>query len=124
MFAALAFDRPPLGYQDLPGGVVSWVQDAGGYAAFALCLWLLVRFLRRRPAAADRPWPGPVRMLFLAALAGTALAYGTFFASKLPDALRALRGADTGPEAAAPTGPTRLEVWSMTAGGAFALLAV
>src|SRR5258707_13400647 len=44
MFAAgLYLERDPLKLSDLPAGLLTWVQDAGGFAAAALLLWLLFR---------------------------------------------------------------------------------
>src|SRR5437764_685047 len=40
MFAALFFERDPLLFRDLPAGVMSWLQDAGGFAMAGLVLCL------------------------------------------------------------------------------------
>jgi hypothetical protein len=52
MFSALTFDsgREPLRTSDLLPAMLGWVQNMGGWAAFALVLWLLVGYVRMRPA--------------------------------------------------------------------------
>ena len=41
MFAVMTFERDPMQFQDIPAGLVSWVQTAGGWAAFGVFVWLL-----------------------------------------------------------------------------------
>lgn len=42
MFAALSIEHDPVRLSDLPTGLIIWIQDAGGIAAFALVLWWLL----------------------------------------------------------------------------------
>jgi hypothetical protein len=78
MFGVLFFERDPLGMQDLPGGILSWVQDAGGFAAAGLVLWLLLGLPRWR--AVDRARvPAWKSTLFLIAAAGAGVAYLLYF---------------------------------------------
>ena len=53
MFAALSLEREPLQLQDVPALVVSWFQDWGGFAAFALVIW--AHRLCHPPPAAGQP---------------------------------------------------------------------
>jgi hypothetical protein len=55
---ALVIERDPLKLADLPAGVQGWVQDAGGFAALGLAIWLLVTLLRggKSSAADERSW--------------------------------------------------------------------
>ncbi|MFQ3649658.1 MAG: ABC transporter permease [Gemmataceae bacterium] len=46
MFAALAIERDPLGWGDIPTGFVMWVQDVGGFALAAILLYLLMGVTR------------------------------------------------------------------------------
>jgi ABC-type transport system involved in multi-copper enzyme maturation permease subunit len=48
MFAALIFDTDPLQYQDIPSGLLTWIQVFGGFAAFLVLLWLAVGLPRMR----------------------------------------------------------------------------
>jgi ABC-type transport system involved in multi-copper enzyme maturation permease subunit len=63
MFAALVFERDPLGYHDVGGLVLSWVQDAGGFAAAGIALWLVFGLPRMRPADRARV-PGWQSVIF------------------------------------------------------------
>src|SRR4051812_10134265 len=79
MFGALFFDRDPLRMQDLPAGVTSWLQDAGGFAAVGLVLWLLLGLPRWRAGGRARI-PGWQSGLFMAATALAGVSYLIFFA--------------------------------------------
>src|SRR5438552_2731010 len=54
MFAVLYFERDPLRLQDVPAGLVYWVQAVGGFAMVGLLLWLALGWTRLRPADRDR----------------------------------------------------------------------
>jgi ABC-type transport system involved in multi-copper enzyme maturation permease subunit len=118
MFAAFVSERDPLRAQDLPAGLMIWVQVAGGFAMFGLLLWLLLGLTRWR--AADRArvpaWQTNLFLLFTA-LAGL---------SYIGCGMMALMPAST--ETGEPTlgtgarpGPLAM---LLTVAGAFALLAV
>jgi hypothetical protein len=49
MLAAIEFDQDPISYADLPRLLTSWVQDAGGFAAVALGLWIMSNLFRPIP---------------------------------------------------------------------------
>src|SRR5579884_4196736 len=59
MFAALAIERDPLSYADLPAGIITFLQAGGGFAAFGLAIWVLAHLLRRLTVPAGRR-PTPV----------------------------------------------------------------
>jgi hypothetical protein len=58
MFAVMTFDQDPSRLHNFWGGLLSWIQSAGGWAAFGVFVWLLVVYTRMR--AVDRarivPW--------------------------------------------------------------------
>src|SRR5262249_50574405 len=72
LLAVMVHERPPLKMEDLPGMIVSWLQDAGGYAAVGLAIWLVAYVLQRRgyvgeqqPIADVKPWPRWFKWLFI-----------------------------------------------------------
>lgn len=71
---AMVFEKDPLQVQDIPGGIVSWVQNAGGWAAFGVFLWLLLGYTRMRNVdrARIRPWQ---KTLFVAGAVVAAVGY-------------------------------------------------
>jgi hypothetical protein len=74
MFAVMAFDRDPLRIQDVPAELITWIQIAGGWAAFGVFIWLLAVYTRMR--AEDRariaPWK---KWVFLPSVAIALIAY-------------------------------------------------
>jgi hypothetical protein len=50
MFSALVIEREPLRSEDVLPGIISWLQDMGGWAAFGLALWLLIGYTRMKSA--------------------------------------------------------------------------
>jgi hypothetical protein len=76
---AIVIEREELRYADALPGLLSWVQDVGGFAAIGFLLWLVFGFPRWRPADRARVpgWAGTT-MLVSAVLAG--LGYAAFFA--------------------------------------------
>src|SRR5260370_39216037 len=96
MFATgLYIERDPLKLGDIPAGVLSWVQDAGGFAAAALLLWLLCRLVApgqrgsgylpwSAPPPGEEPPPGWASALFSFCLFGAALGYLVAGAIHLP----------------------------------------
>jgi ABC-type transport system involved in multi-copper enzyme maturation permease subunit len=79
ILASLVLEREPMRWADVPGAIVTWVQDAGIVAALALLIWALARLLRRPagPAAGGRRRTFTVAALFAAL--GCLLLYGFFF---------------------------------------------
>jgi hypothetical protein len=76
---AMVFDRDPTRLQDIPGGLIAWIQHAGGWAAFFLFLWLVIGYPRMRDVDRARI-PGWQKAAFLAgvilALIGYVLSLG------------------------------------------------
>src|SRR4051812_15097679 len=79
MFGALFFERDPLLLRDLPARVLSWFQDAGGFAMAGLVLWLLIGLPRWRSdeRASVPDWQ---KRLFLGAAIVAAVGYVVYFA--------------------------------------------
>jgi ABC-type transport system involved in multi-copper enzyme maturation permease subunit len=74
MFAVLTFDRDPVQYQDVPAQLFSWIQSAGGWAAFGVLVWLLAGYTRMR--AEDRARiPVWQKRVFAASVGVSLLAY-------------------------------------------------
>ena len=69
MFATLVLERAPLTWQNLPGALQVWVQDAGGLAAIALLVFGVLRWFRVAPRT-ERPLPSWERSLFRLAVVG------------------------------------------------------
>src|SRR5262245_6081099 len=122
MFGALVFDRDPAQLSDLPGRVVSWLQTGGGFAAFALILWLLLG-LPRLTARDRASAPGWLRTLFVVSSLAALALYAVYFVFLLagagqpdPEAIAAGRPATGAKE--------RVLSLSLTLAGACALLAI
>lgn len=76
MFAVLTFDRDPMRIQDVPAELVSWIQIAGGWAAFGALVWLLSGYSRMR--AEDRARiPSWQKWVFLFGVVASVLGYVT-----------------------------------------------
>ncbi len=75
LLAVMVHERPPLRLDDLPAMLAAWLQDAGGFAALGLAVWGLAYFLNPSIAAAEQPWPGWKKKLFLLLTATTAFGY-------------------------------------------------
>jgi ABC-type transport system involved in multi-copper enzyme maturation permease subunit len=71
---AMVFEKDPLQVQDIPGGIVAWVQNAGGWAAFGVFLWLLLGYTRMREVDRARI-PHWQRLVFLAGTVGAFVCY-------------------------------------------------
>ena len=141
MFAVgLNLERDPLRLGDVPAGMLSWVQDVGGFAAAGLLLWLLFRALvpGQRSGAGYLPWGGggdegqsqPPRWasaLFSFCVFASALAYVAVGVVLLPELLQRL-SANLGGEKAQVEPPTEWRThflqWGLTAAAACALVAV
>src|SRR5579884_1420692 len=87
MFAVMALDRDPMRIQDVPAGLVAWIQTAGGWAACGVLIWLLVGYSRMR--AEDRAriaaWQKWTFMIgAVCALLGYVVAGGAWLAQFLP----------------------------------------
>ncbi|MFO0843551.1 MAG: hypothetical protein U0797_14300 [Gemmataceae bacterium] len=85
MFAVIALDRDPPKLEDLPAGLLQWLQSAGGFATIGLVLFLLVGLPRWR--AEDRKSvPGWMSALFLIATCVSVVAYAAAFLGMLAGA--------------------------------------
>jgi ABC-type transport system involved in multi-copper enzyme maturation permease subunit len=71
---AMVLDRDPLRLQDVPGGFLYWIQNAGGWAAFCLLLWLLLKYTRMRDVERARI-PVWQKLVCLAGIAVAAICY-------------------------------------------------
>src|SRR5262249_50924241 len=88
MFAVIVHERPPLKMDDLfgmNGLIASWVQDAGGYAALGLAIWLVAYALHRggylaeqRQPLEEEGWPRWCKWLFIFFVCTAFLAYLTY----------------------------------------------
>ncbi len=74
MFAVLFLERDPLRLADVPLGLYHWVQTVGGFAMIGVVAWLLVDWVRRRPADRDAV-PTPLRGFVAACIGLAASAY-------------------------------------------------
>lgn len=112
MFAVMTFERDPMRFQDVPTELMSWVQTAGGWAAFGVFIWLMSGYTRMR--AEDRarilPWQ---RSVFLLAVVVSILGY----LIAAPAWIASLAAKN-------PTLPSKFQSIGMTLGGAGALVAV
>lgn len=88
MFAyVMTFDRDPMRIQDVPGELLSWIQSAGGWAAFGVLVWLLFGYTRMR--AEDRariaPWQkGLFLLCIVVSILGYLYAGGVLILTSLP----------------------------------------
>lgn len=122
IFAALVIEREPLKWADLPIALVLWLQDAGGFAAAGILVWLLYYWLRR-PAVtpvSDRPM---LRNFVITAMVASLLAY-------LAAGAVALLASPPTPQSGGMAGPATatsmqlLSSWCLVIGGACAMFAV
>src|SRR5262245_30915681 len=74
MFATLVLEREPLQWSDLPGAILSWVQDVGGFAAVGLVIWFVVTRLQQSGGPPEGPKPIRDRLFKLLVAVG-AIAY-------------------------------------------------
>jgi ABC-type transport system involved in multi-copper enzyme maturation permease subunit len=71
---AMAFERDPMRLQDVPEGLISWLQIAGGWAAFGALVWLLVGYKKMREEDRARI-PSWQRSIFLGGMVVAAIGY-------------------------------------------------
>jgi hypothetical protein len=138
MFATLYLERDPLKLADMPGGMVSWVQDAGGFCLvllLAMMIWARARWpgglsawLWGAPdAESSRRWASS---LFQFSLIGAVLGYAGAGVLRLLDLMASPstpEGAEVG-KLATSTPPVsdwvRASGWALTFAAACALVAV
>jgi ABC-type transport system involved in multi-copper enzyme maturation permease subunit len=114
MFSALVIEREPLHSQDVLPGIINWLQDKGGWAAFGMLLWLAFGYSRWKPADKARiPSWLSTSITILIAVCG--LAYLGLAGIKSVQRMRDV-----------PDDPSlwSLASWCLTIGGTAALLAV
>jgi hypothetical protein len=118
MFAGIVVERDPLKLENLPQGLITYIQDAGALAAIALVIWLIFHFAvwRKPPNPEDRS-RGLSGLLFKLALAVSFVAYVVFFA---------MLGLDRTSAGFGPHRRTmyRIATYGLTIGGGAALLAL
>src|SRR5262245_40201180 len=121
MFAVLEFDRNPLQLSDLPGGVISWLQSAGGFAVVAAVLWLLVGMPKLRPSEWARV-PRWQRSFFLVCCLAAVVLDAVWVILYLATPAEP----PPAPDAVRPPPPliARVADWVLAAGGLMAVLAV
>jgi hypothetical protein len=141
MFATgLTLERDPLKLGDVLTGLQSWVQDAGGFAAAGLLLWLIYRLVApgqrgsgylpwSAPPPGEEPPPSWASALFGLGLLGGVLGYaaaGIVYLPQLIENLSTLFGGEApkGEEAALSPGAARFGSLSLTVGAACALVTV
>jgi ABC-type transport system involved in multi-copper enzyme maturation permease subunit len=71
---AMTFERDPMRLQDVPAELISWIQIAGGWAAFGALVWLLLGYRRMREEDRARI-PSWQRSVFLGGLVVAAIGY-------------------------------------------------
>jgi ABC-type transport system involved in multi-copper enzyme maturation permease subunit len=111
MFAVMTFERDPMRLQDVPSGLLSWIQIAGGWAAVGVLFWLLAFYTRMRGVDKARiaPW---LQRVFVMGAAASLAGYVAYFA------LLAASAAVKNPAAL-----VKYQSLALTLGGAGALLA-
>jgi hypothetical protein len=120
MFAALVFEKgnEPLTLQDVPAGVLSWVQTWGAWAAFGLALWLAFGYTRMRPADRARI-PRWLHYSVLGLTVAAAAAYLPLLYYWMKDLNAWYRGMSLPPES-----PWSLRTILLTTAGGCAIVAV
>jgi hypothetical protein len=79
LFGIYVQERPTLQLADVPGDFLTWLQDAGGFAAVGLVIWMLASALAPRKSAASagsRPFVLTTPVLVLAAISLVIYAVG------------------------------------------------
>jgi ABC-type multidrug transport system fused ATPase/permease subunit len=116
---ALVIERDPLRYQDVPSMFFSWVQDAGGFAAFAVAIWIGLLFLGIIPFDWKKAPRGQSLAFRLFVLVG-GICYLALFISNIPQWIETFSQAGT-----ATATPTRrmetIQFLLLTVGGAFSI---
>src|SRR5947209_7754931 len=90
IFAALVLERDPMRWQDLPAYLISWIQNAGGFAALGLLVWLVVRWVRPAVPSAQAPISPFQRILFVLCLLGALVSYLALLGLKVPEMLASM----------------------------------
>ncbi|HMC64657.1 MAG TPA: ABC transporter permease subunit, partial [Gemmataceae bacterium] len=133
-FAVLVIEREPYKLADLPGRLLEWVQNIGGFAALGLALGIVAHlsYFRHVPPRTEKP-PSWQKTLFRLAVFGVFAAYGLLGVLKLPDVSRSLGSFMQqlgGEEAPSPTArggsppPSKFQETLVTVGGGCAIFAV
>ena len=83
IFATFVLERDPLRWDELGQSVMSWAQDAGGFAAFGLLLYFIYRLFAGRSRAGIPP-SAAQKLLATIGLIGALVGYGLYFGLQLP----------------------------------------
>lgn len=128
--AGIVVEREPLKYSDLPMLLKDWAQNAGGFAALGLLVYVLHTLFSRRPASADRRmswWFGGALLFGALAVLCYLSAAGISVYSNMSEPATSVESAarpDQQPQKVARPA-TVLDEWHdrlLTAGGACALI--
>ena len=104
-------------------GLLSWLQDAGGFAAVGLLFWLIYQAVRRRRTTSDEPRP-TWHWIFLLALLGSFGCYAVLLVAKMPEYLEVLLPTEGATEPAKPLLNEVTQTRILAVAGGLALLAV
>src|SRR3954453_24073952 len=83
IFATFVLERDPLRWAELGQNVVSWAQDAGGFAACGLVIYFIYRLFAGR-ARGGIPPSSALKVLADVGLIGAFVGYGLYFGLQLP----------------------------------------
>src|SRR5260370_4211979 len=121
MFAALTIERDPLQLSNVPALIESWVQDAGGFAAFGALLWLIFGLRRMQPADRARIpfWQG---LVFVGSTAGAFICYAVLMSVRWAE-IKAMFWPTPG-QLSYSQRQLLIQRLCLTIGGAFGLIAV
>ncbi len=131
LLGILVLERDPIGYADLPGLLKTWAQDAGGFAAVGLVLWMLNAYLTPPPGGTSEQRPRVTKlMLMLAILAAVvyACAGGLMYAASLKTATPT--STTINPNAPTPMATPQIGTldraadWALVIGGILAIIAI
>jgi hypothetical protein len=117
MFAGMFYERDPLKLENLPSGFIGFLQDAGGFAAVALAIWLVWYFAALRESDPERRPRGTGVLLFKLATIACFLSYIVYAVMWALSQTSAGVGANR-------RLIFRMEMYGLTLGGICALIAV
>src|SRR5207244_369073 len=127
--AALTLERDPLNVHDIWPMVVSWLQDAGGFAAALLVVYFIVQLIQSKQLKADLKdrLNAVVLYVMAACLVAAVLAYAVYGVGKAVEA----RASGQQTSLSSSTSPAdrqlaarRLQGSSLAVGGAFAIFGI
>src|SRR5262245_3922493 len=97
MIFAMVLERSPVQWADVPGGIVTWVTVAGGFATLFLALWLLYYALGLGSSvAAQNKQASLFRVALVIALVGYAAGWAFTNLGNPPETHQGLQSIGTG----------------------------